>query len=325
MDKPIKILLVEDSPFDSRLLQLLLGESATMQFEWTCAGRLSEALQHLTDGSFDVVLSDLSLPDSIGFETFEKLHAHAPDMPIVVLSGTDDETLAVRAVREGAQDYLVKGRVDAHVLSRALSYAMERHRAEQALLQSQKHYKTLLESITDYTYTVKLKNGQPVQSTHGPGCVPVTGYTPAEYEADPGLWYRMVHEEDRAAVLAQVTQVVDGQTRAPLEHRILHKNGQVRWVRNTIVPCLDAAGLWVAYDGLIADITERKRAEEKLVTSESFYHSLVENLPQNIFRKDLNERFTFANQRFCSIVGVKLEEIIGKTDFDFFPPELAEK
>ena len=81
----------------------------------------------------------------------------------------------------------------------------------------------------------------------------------------------------------------------------------------------------MAYDGLISDITERKRAEEKLVASEAFYHSLVENLPQNILRKDLNERFTFANQRFCMMLGKPLEDIIGKTDFDFFPPDLAEK
>src|SRR5437867_918397 len=70
---------------------------------------------------------------------------------------------------------------------------------------------------------------------------------------------------------------------------------------------------------------ERHRAEEKLVASEAFYHSLVENLPQNILRKDLQERFTFANQRFCSILGKSLSEVIGKTDFDFFPPELAAK
>jgi PAS domain S-box-containing protein len=91
------------------------------------------------------------------------------------------------------------------------------------------------------------------------------------------------------------------------------------------VPSRDREGRLVAYDGLIADVTERKRAEEKLVTSEAFYHSLVENLPQNILRKDLKEQFTFANQRFCSMLGKPLEEIIGKTDFDFFPPGLAAK
>jgi PAS domain S-box-containing protein len=81
----------------------------------------------------------------------------------------------------------------------------------------------------------------------------------------------------------------------------------------------------VCYDGLISDITERKLAEEKLIKSEAFYHSLVEHLPQYIFRKDLKERFTFANQRFCSMLGKPLDEIVGKTDFDFYPPELAAK
>jgi len=81
----------------------------------------------------------------------------------------------------------------------------------------------------------------------------------------------------------------------------------------------------VAYDGLISDITERKRAEEQVITSEAFYHSLVENLPQNILRKDLNERFTFANRRFCVLLGKSLDQVIGRTDFDFYPPELAAK
>jgi PAS domain S-box-containing protein len=322
---PVKVLLIEDNPEDSRLLHLLLSENVPTQFEMTHVTRLSDALMRLQEERFDVVLCDLSLPDSQGFETFQWLNANAQDKPIIVLSGLDDETLAVKAVREGAQDYLVKGRVDHHILSRAITYAIERHGAEQALEESEKHYKFLLESITDYSYTVKLIAGQPVKSIHGPGCVAVTGHSPQEYDADPDLWYRMVHETDRPAVLEQVKTVLRGETPPPLEHRILHKNGQIRWVRNTIVPSRDRQGKLVAYDGLIADITERKRAEEKLVNSEAFYHSLVENLPQNIFRKDLNERFTFANQRFCSMLGKPLEEIIGKTDFDFYPPELATK
>src|SRR5258706_11298080 len=116
MEKPVKILLVEDSPVDSRLLQLLLGESKTMYFAWTCVTRLADALAKLRDDHFDVVLSDLTLPDSQGFETFQSLRAQAPYMPIIVLSGTDDETMAIKAVREGAQDYLVKGKADTHVL-----------------------------------------------------------------------------------------------------------------------------------------------------------------------------------------------------------------
>src|ERR1051326_2979720 len=279
----------------------------------------------LGEQRFDAVLSDLTLPDSHGYETFQKLRRHIPGMPVVLLSGVDDERLAAKAVRDGAQDYLVKGRLDGQALSRAIYYAIERHRAEQALQESEKHYKHLLESITDYSYTVQLSNNQPVKTSHSPGCISVTGYQPADFEAMPGLWSGMIHEEDRAGVLHQAEQLLAGETPPPLEHRIIHKNGQVRWVRNTVVPSRDQQGRLVAYDGLIADVTERKRAEERLLASEAFYHSLVENLPQNILRKDLNERFTFANQRFCATLGKSLEQIIGKTDFDFFPPPLAEK
>jgi PAS domain S-box-containing protein len=193
-EKPIRILLVEDNPQDSRLLREYLKEVTTAEFDLQMAGRVQEAIARLSVETFDVVLTDLSLPDGHGLEAFRAVHAASPKVPVVVLSGVDDETLAVRAVREGAQDYLVKGRLDGHLLGRSLRYAIE------------------------------------------------------------------------------------------------------RW-----------------------------RAEEQLITSEAFYHSLVEHLPQNIFRKDLSERFTFANQRFCQMLGKPLEQIIGKTDWDFYPPELAAK
>jgi len=325
METPIKVLLVEDSPVDSRLLQLLLGESKTMYFAWTCVSRLADALAKLRHEDFDVVLSDLTLPDSQGFETFQALHAQAPAMPMIVLSGTDDETMAVKAVREGAQDYLVKGKVDTHVLTRAITYAIERHRAEHALQESERHYKHLLESITDYTYTVQVEKGAPNRTVHSPTCVSITGYTPEEYDEEPDLWFEMIHPNDRPAVLEQIAEVLKGKTPPPLEHRLIHKTGHVRWVRNTVVPGRDRHGELIYYDGLISDITERKLAEENLVKSEAFYHSLVEHLPQYIFRKDLQERFTFANKRFCAMLGKPLEEIINKTDFDFYPPELAAK
>jgi len=322
---PIKILLVEDNPADLRLLQEYLEENPTVAHELTHVDLLADALGKLGQERFDVILADLSLPDCRGLDTFRRLHQRAPDTPILVLSGFDDEAFAVSAVREGAQDYLVKGRVDPYWLGRAISYAIERHQIERALLESEAHYRHLLESITDYTYSVSLQDGRAVRSVHGPGCVAVTGYSPSDYDAQGDLWYRMVHEADREAVVEQAGRVSQGETPPPLEHRLRHKSGDIRWVRNTVVPRRDRKGLLVAYDGLIADITDRKLAEQRLVTSEAFYHSLVENLPQNILRKDLNERFTFANGRFCALLGKPLEQIIGKTDFDFYPPELAAK
>jgi PAS domain S-box-containing protein len=194
VEKPIQLLLVEDNAGDARLVRELLKEITTARFEITLVGRLSEALSKLHTSHFDVALTNLSLPDSHGLAAFRELHAASPMVPVIVLSGVDDETLAVSAVREGAQDYLVKNRMGPHLLVRSIRYAIERH-----------------------------------------------------------------------------------------------------------------------------------AAERKLIDSEAFYHSLVEHLPQNMFRKDLSERFTFANQRFCQLLGKPLEEIIGKTDFDFYPPELARK
>lgn len=326
MESPsTSVLLVEDNLPDCRLLRTLLAERESTRFEVTDTGRLVAALDQIRRRRFDVILADLSLPDSQGLNTFSQLHQAAPNIPILVLSGLDDDTVAIQAVRSGAQDYLVKGKVDGYSLSRAISYAIERDRVEQALQQSEKHHRHLLESVTDYCFTVPLEDGKPRKGVHGPGCVTVTGYTTADYDKDPDLWLRMVHEEDRTAVVDQVLRVLAGEMPPPREHRILHRDGQVRWVRTKVVPRRDQDGKLTAYDGLIADITERKRAEEKLVASEVFYHSLVENLPQNIFRKDINERFTFANQRFCTMLGKSLEEIKGKTDFDFFPPDLAAK
>src|SRR5450759_286238 len=137
----------------------------------------------------------------------------------------------------------------------------ERRQAELALKESEVRYRRLVESATDYIYTVKVENGRVVSTLHGPACVAVTGYTSAEYEADPNLWFNMVYEEDRKLVLNQAEQLLKGETIQPLEHRITHKNGKIRWLRNTPVPHQDGAGRLVSYDGLVTDITDRKLAE----------------------------------------------------------------
>ena len=319
-----RVLIVEDNAMDSSLLAKMLRHGYG-EFEVVRAERLADAEQQLSRDPFDAVISDLTLPDSQGLATFTRLHARAGHSPIIVISGTDDEELALAAVREGAQDYLVKGRFDAPGLRRAINYAIERHQIEEALQNSERHYRHLLESITDYTYAVKLRDGVAVETKHSPTCVSVTGYTAEEFQAEPELWLRMVHPDDRGAVVKQAGRVSRGEMPPALDHRLIHKNGEMRWARNTVVPRRDEHGNVVAYDGLIRDITARKTAEEKLLKSEAFYHSLVESLPQHILRKDLNERFTFANQKFCQLLGKPLDQIVGKTDFDFFHPDLAAK
>ena len=130
---PCKALLIEDDPIYARVLRKRLAQDATPAFHVQCTDRLQSGLDWFAREGADIVLLDLHLPDSQGLETLIKAHTQAPGVPIVVLSGTDDDAMALEAVRRGAQDYLVKGQVDARVLGRVLRYAMERHRTQESL------------------------------------------------------------------------------------------------------------------------------------------------------------------------------------------------
>jgi signal transduction histidine kinase len=123
------VLLVEDDEDDAFLLQRALNKAAPGQFAVDRVGTLEAARRALLSSSFSVVLSDLSLPDSRGLDTFERIHEADPEVAVVVLTGNDDERLAVRALNEGAQDYLVKGKADGQSLVRSMHYAIERNRS----------------------------------------------------------------------------------------------------------------------------------------------------------------------------------------------------
>ena len=125
-----RVLLVEDNPGDARLVRESLNDGLPGQFIVQVAESLTQALETLraAPDEVDVVLLDLSLPDSQGLETYRAVHALAPGVPILVLSGLNDESIALKAVNEGAQDFLRKARVDGEVLPRAIRYAIERHR-----------------------------------------------------------------------------------------------------------------------------------------------------------------------------------------------------
>lgn len=126
----IRVLLIEDNPADVRLLRECFSELADVLFLVHDAGSISSAVNLVSEKHFDVILLDLTLPDSTGLETLRRMHAQAPDIPIIVLSGMADDTLALTAMRNGAQDYLLKGQFDINLLSRAIRYTIERKRAE---------------------------------------------------------------------------------------------------------------------------------------------------------------------------------------------------
>jgi len=132
--RSIRILLVEDNPADSRLVREMLVDhgAGRMDIKMACVGSLGEAVQCLEDDVFDVMLLDLALPDGHGLDLVAKINRLASWLPVVILTGLSDEIQAIKAVQEGAQDYLVKGEVDGDILLRAIRYAIERKRFEKA-------------------------------------------------------------------------------------------------------------------------------------------------------------------------------------------------
>jgi signal transduction histidine kinase len=148
MDSPtIKILLVEDNPADADLLSEFLEEADETQWSLVHVEKLKEALQTLRENHFDVILLDLSLPDKQGLATVVQTHETAPDLPIVVLTGLNDRVTALEAVRQGAQDYLVKGKIDSNLLVRAIGYAIERSNTLKQLRQSEEQLQRLNEEL----------------------------------------------------------------------------------------------------------------------------------------------------------------------------------
>jgi CheY-like chemotaxis protein len=148
----MRVLLVEDNPADARLFREALKDVTANSFELVHVERLGKAVDRMRHDQFDVLLLDLSLPDSHGLDTVARAHDKAPNIAIVVLTGMDDEALAVEALRKGAQDYLIKGQTDGRLLVRAMRYALERKRTVE-------ERERLIDELQEALATVKKLSG----------------------------------------------------------------------------------------------------------------------------------------------------------------------
>ncbi|MGP0074411.1 MAG: response regulator [Bryobacteraceae bacterium] len=251
----IRVLLVEDNPGDARLFTELVRDAGAGQWKLVQVGRLSAALDRLRREPFDVILLDLSLPDAEGLETLIRAHAEAPKIPIVVLTGHDDEALAVRAVRAGAQDYLVKGRLDGDLLVRSIRYASERGRTIEALERREEHYRSLIENSMDLISILNLDGTIRYVS---PSHERMLGYPLDELVGRNVLSF--IHPQDKARVQ---TALVDGNNGRPVECRVRHADGSWRMLESFSRDLSHVAGV----NGMVVnarDITERKHLEEQL-------------------------------------------------------------
>ena len=261
-DGPVKILLVEDNPGDVRLIREMLAEAELTVFEVEWAEDLSTGLKYLKSDNVDAVLLDLGLPESSGLETLAKVQAIRAGVPIVVLTGLEDETLGAEAVRAGAQDYLVKGQVDANPLARTLVYGIERKRLEEDLQASEKRYRDLFEQSIDAIYTTStggrfLEVNQAYLDLFGYAREEIDAVSAEDFYSNP---------EDRSEfqrVLRENGYVKD----FPITS--LKKDGTTIHTLDSTVTQYGPDGEVVGYQGIIRDVTEHKESEDKLRASES--------------------------------------------------------
>jgi DNA-binding response OmpR family regulator len=128
--EPIRVLLIEDNVGDCKLILKMFDNSEVAEFELTHTSRLTSGLKLLESGKFDIILLDLGLPDSVGFESFKSTLELHPAIPIIILTGLTNEQTGIQAIKYGAQDYLVKGEFNGKLLVRAIQYAIERKKLE---------------------------------------------------------------------------------------------------------------------------------------------------------------------------------------------------
>jgi diguanylate cyclase (GGDEF)-like protein/PAS domain S-box-containing protein len=258
----VRVLLVEDCPDHAALISAKLKKATRLRAEITHVDRVSSGLERIADGGFDVVLLDFSLPDSFGIDTFRRVHEAAPRLPIIVLTSLDDNQLAVQAVREGAQDYLIKREADTRLLVRSILYAIERQTAEDALRDSEERYALAVRGANDGLWDWDL--GADVVF-YSPRWKSMLGFAVEDVGDSPREWIDRIHPDDRPPFRRHLDAHLAGASeQLEFEHRMRNAAGEYLWVLARGVAVRDGSGKPYRMAGSQTDITARKRAEHQL-------------------------------------------------------------
>jgi PAS domain S-box-containing protein len=302
----LRILLMEDDPNDLMLFEHALKQVDAFSHTLVGVNRLTEGLKRAANEPFDVVLMDLTLPDSRGLDTVRAFLDQTPQLPLVVLTGLNDERIAEEAIQAGAQDYLIKDEIDPRRLSRALRYAVGRHETEMALRSSRAHLSSVIQSSMDVI--IAADNEQRI-TTFNEAAEKTFGYTAAEVMGQPVslLWHDPVEGAKGYAALLR-----EGRWSGEVRNR--RKSGEAFPGLLAASVVRDGSGRIVGTMGVSRDITEVKKQDAILRESEERFRRAFDDAPIGMALVSRSGRWLKANRALCQIIGYAESDLL-KTDF----------
>jgi two-component system cell cycle sensor histidine kinase/response regulator CckA len=291
------ILLIEDNRAEARLLQETLKGSVLHHAQVKAVTRLVEGIEHCLSHAVDVIMLDLTLPDSYGLASLDKLQTQVPQVPVVVLTNTNDDALAVEAVRRGAQDYLVKRQVNQDLLVRSLRYAIERQQIEEALreanetlelrvqrrtaqlenanqllrqeIQERQHFQERLilaqRAAKMGTFEWNLASGDVIWS---PELETLYGVAPGAFQNNYHRWLQTLHPDDRPDIELALQRAMTNQQPLDTEFRIFRSDDTTRWLSIQSDVFVDAEGQPQRIVGVHRDVTEKKDLQAQFLQAQ---------------------------------------------------------
>lgn len=308
----LTILIVEDNPGDLFLLEELLKSTSLPIRRLIKVISATEAKLALQQEEVNLVLLDLSLPDSNGLESYESVNEYAASIPIIVLTGLIDMEIALETMASGAQDYLIKGEFDEKLLDKSVQYSIERKKSQENLRESNDRYRFVTRATNDVVWDMNLESK--IILWAGENLQRLFGYALPDDESDFNFWAEKIHEDERTAVVNRLLDTCNG-NRGELwsdEYRFKRADGTDAYVLDKGY-LLYKNGRAVRMIGSMQDITERKLAELQVMNSERRFRSLVQNGSDMIKILDKNGVFIFSSPSVEQVLGYASDQMVGKT------------
>ena len=318
--KRIKVLIVDDNRADFHLIEQMLASVSRHQFEITWSHSYELATGQLA-GAYDVALVDFKLDSHTGLDLLREARNVHCRFPLIMLTGIADPLLDEQSLAAGAADFLPKDEMTPALLDRSISHAIERVRGDVALRESELKFRSITEAAGE---AIIAADESGCISSWNTGATLMFGYSSDEILGKPAT--ELIAIRSREQLMAEMARLPSG-----MAGSLLARGGDLSGVSagGSEFPVEISLSTWMAGDSrffglIIRDITQRVMAENRLAEERNLLRSIIDNLPEHVYVKDLQGRYIVSNVAHCAFMGASdPKEIIGKTSFDLFPVELA--